>query len=151
MAQQEIQVRSICGMAFAIIVQGVDLAVWKWNSTQTVAPAVVPIGILVQVVPKMQHVVDRVFSCRIPVCIEKPKRVVAARVDRKADFRHQIIGIRRRLRAANGTFEVGIADGELIVVLGERPQFLRLNLFLTAVNAPASCTVREDQHHTFTV
>ena len=64
----------------------------------------------------------------MPVCVEVGKRVIAARIDREANFSDQIMSLRRRLRATYRAFEIRVADTELIVILRERLEFLRLDL-----------------------
>lgn len=86
MAQQEVQVGPICGMTLAVVVQSIDLAIWKRNSSDAVAPAIIPVGVLVQIVSQMEDVVHRIFSHRMSVCVEVGKRVIAARIDGEANF-----------------------------------------------------------------
>lgn len=69
------------------------------------------------------------MSIRVEIC----KRVIAARIDGKANFTDFISSLRRRFRATYRAFEFRVADTKLIVVLGEGPEFLRLNLRFISV------------------
>lgn len=93
-------------MTLAVVVQSVNLAIWKRNSTDAVAPAIIPIGVLVQIVSQMKDIVNRIFPRRMSVCVEIAKRVIAARIDRETNFTDQIMSLRRRFRATNRAFEV---------------------------------------------
>lgn len=135
MAEQKVQVCAIRGMTLAIIVQCVNLTIRKRYSPKAVAPAIVSVSVLVQIVPQMKHIVNRIFTCRIPICIEESKGVIAARIHGKSNLGDQIMSLRRSFRTAYRALEVRIADTELIVVLSIRPQFFCLNLFLIIVRA----------------
>lgn len=62
---------------------------------------------------KPQHHKARRFSY---IGIEEAERVVAARVYGEADLGELILGGRRGLGTTKRTFEVGVADIELVVV-----------------------------------
>ncbi len=123
-------------MTFAIIVQCVNFPIGLRHSTKTVAPSILSVGILIEIVPKMKDVIHRIFPYRIPIRVKEPERVIAARVHRKTDLRNQIMSLGCRFRTPYRALEVRVADAELIVILSVRPQFLRLNLSPTVVRAP---------------
>lgn len=122
-------------MTLAIIVQGINLAIRKRDSTKAVAPAIISIAVLVQIVSQMKDIIYRIFPRRMPVCVKIGKRVVAARINREANFCDQIMRLRRRFRATYRAFEIRVADTELVVILRVRLEFLRLDLGPRSVGA----------------
>lgn len=60
--------------------------------------------------------------------------VVGAGVHGQVHLLHVVVGMRSRLSPSNRTRDVRIADVELVVVLGERLEMRRLDLFAHAVS-----------------
>ena len=79
---------------------------------------VLSVFVLVDVIPKMDDIVDRVFARRVPVCIEKSEGKIATGVNGKADLRDQIILLGGGFGTAHGARDVGIADTKLVIILG---------------------------------
>lgn len=77
----------------------------------------------------MKDVVDRILTRRMSICVEVGKWVVAARIDREANFSDQIVSLGRRFRATYRAFEIRVADVKLIVVLRVWLEFLCLDLY----------------------
>lgn len=73
MAKNQIEICSICANSLAIVVKCIYLSIWKWNPSNAVPPTVISVLVLVNIITKMDHIIDTVFSCRISVCIEEPK------------------------------------------------------------------------------
>lgn len=85
MTQNQIMVRSVGGMSLPIVIKSIDLSVRQGDAADGVAPAILTISVLVDVVSKMKHIVDGVFAHRVSVRVEVSKGVVAARVDSQVD------------------------------------------------------------------
>jgi hypothetical protein len=58
---EQVQVRTVGSKSLAVVVQTVDLLVRLWNATDRVSPAVVAVLVLINVVTKMNNVVDGVL------------------------------------------------------------------------------------------
>lgn len=67
----------------------------------------------------MDDIVDRVLPRWISKGIEESKVVVGARIDGKVDSCSLVVGIGGSLGTADWARVSGIANGELVVVLGE--------------------------------
>lgn len=85
MTQNQVMVRSVGGMSLPIIIKSIDLSVRQGDAADGVAPAILTISVLVDVVSKMKHIIDGVFAHRVSVRVEVSKGVVAARVDSQVD------------------------------------------------------------------
>ena len=75
-----------------IIVQSVDLAIWKRYTVNALTITIVAILILIDIVSQVKDVIHRVLPSRIAVGIEVAEWIVAARVDRQADLGNRIVG-----------------------------------------------------------
>lgn len=115
-------------MSSAIIIQGIDVPIRLRNPSNAIAPPILSVLVLIQIISQMKDVVHGVLPRRIAVCVEKSERIVAAGVYGKANLGDQITGRGGCLCPTNGTFIVGIADVELEIVLGVGPEFLRFHL-----------------------
>ncbi len=62
----------------------------------------------------MNHIVNRVLSCRVAKSIEEAKGIVAAGIDSQVYTCCIVVGIRCCFGAANYASVVRVADGELI-------------------------------------
>ena len=69
----QVQISPVLRNAPAVVVETINLLVGLRNSTERVAPSVVAVLILVNVVAKVDHVVDRVLAHRVAVGIEETK------------------------------------------------------------------------------
>ena len=78
----------------------------------------------------MEDIVNRIFTNRIAVRVEKPKGKIAAGVDCEANFGYKIACGRSRLCTSDGTCNIGITNAKLVVVLriGTEPLCLDLRL-----------------------
>lgn len=118
MAQQEVTIGAVCSQSLSIVVESVDLAIRLRDPTDALAIPIVTIGILVEVVPQMDDIIDRVFARRIAVSVEEAEGEIAARIDGKADLGDEISRSRRCLGPPDRTCDLGgAADAELVVVL----------------------------------
>jgi len=81
MAQEKVQIRSVLGQSSTIIIEREYLVIWLRNTADRVSPAIITILVLIDIIAKMNNVVNGVFSCRISVRIEESKWQVTARVD----------------------------------------------------------------------
>lgn len=115
-------------MSLAIVVESINLPIWQRYPSDTLTPAVIAILVLVDVISQMNHVVYRLFADRVAVCVEETKGEITARVDCKVDSLNVVGGRRGRLGSADRRRLVGVADGELIPVLGEWFELCRLDL-----------------------
>lgn len=116
MAEQQVKIRAVSRQSLSVIVESEYLAIWERNAIDAVSPSVVAILIFVNVISQMNHVVDRVFTSRVAICIEEPKRVIAARVDCDLDLCVDLVAlVGGGLRAPNWTDIVRIANVELVV------------------------------------
>ena len=115
-------------MTFAVIIEVKDGSIGKGNPPNGLTKPIVAILILINIVPQMKHIVDRVFAYRVSVSVEKAKGEITTGVNGKANVCDGIICCRRRLGAANDRSLVGAANAELIVILGEWAQVVCLNL-----------------------
>ena len=61
MTGQEIQISTVGRQSLAVVVKGVDFAIRLWDTSKAVAPSVVSIGVLVDVVTKMNDIVNGVL------------------------------------------------------------------------------------------
>jgi hypothetical protein len=71
MTAQEIFIGAIGCNSFAVIVEGIDLAVWERNTVYRLAPTVFTIGIFIYIVSEVDDIVDGILSHRIAVGIEE--------------------------------------------------------------------------------
>lgn len=77
----------------------------------------------------MNNVVDALLSSRISESVEEPEVQVGARVNRKRDLGSLVSLVWCGLCRTNWAGIVRVANGELVVVLGERSESGGLNLF----------------------
>lgn len=79
-AQQKVQIRSICGMPLTVVIERVDDPVWQRDSayigrwsrpdqherrrkiTNALTPSVRPVWIFIEVISQMKHVIDRILT-----------------------------------------------------------------------------------------
>lgn len=87
MAKQKIQICPVGCQSLPIIVERKDRPVWKGYTANWRAIAVFAVLVLVYIVPKMKHIIHRIFACRVPECIEESKRKIAARIYSQTDLR----------------------------------------------------------------
>jgi hypothetical protein len=72
-AGEKIQVSPVGGKTLPVVIETEDLLVREGHSADTLAIAVVPIFVFIDVVSQVDNVVDRVFACSIAVCVEETK------------------------------------------------------------------------------
>lgn len=118
MTEQQIKISPIGRDPLPIIIQGINLPIGQGHPPNTLAIAIIPILILVDIITEMDHVIDRVLAGRVSKRIEESKGEIRAAVDGQTDFRDEIGGGGSGFGAADGTGYVGgAADAELIVVV----------------------------------
>jgi hypothetical protein len=145
MAGKQVQIRAVSCEPFAVVVQAKDLVVGKRDAANGVTPAIVAILVLIDVVTKMNHVVNRVLAdvtkhslqaCgdstnladRIAICVEESKWIVGTRVDSEANLRNIVVSIWGCLSASKRTLVIRVADSKLIVICRVWLQILCFNL-----------------------
>lgn len=67
-------VRSVIVFSFEICRQGPLEPTWQWDTANALAPSVVSIFVLVDVVTEVKNVVYRVFARGVSVGVEEAKR-----------------------------------------------------------------------------
>ena len=60
-ASEQVKISSVCSEPPSIVVKSEDLVVWLGNTVDRVAPPVISILVLIDVVTKMDNVIDRVL------------------------------------------------------------------------------------------
>ena len=118
-AQEKIEIRSVARNTLAIIIKSVNSFIRQWYATDALTLTVFSVLVFVNIITKVEYIVDRSFAGRITICVEKPKREVAARIDRKAYPGRQIARSRCCLGTADWTRYIRAADAELIIVASE--------------------------------
>jgi hypothetical protein len=61
MASNKVQIRTICCKPLAVIVKTVNLLIWQRDATERISPAIVSIFVFIDVVTKMNNIIDRVL------------------------------------------------------------------------------------------
>ena len=111
----EALISPVRGQPLAVVVQGDDFAVRQGDAAVLVAPAVVAVGVLVDVVAQVDDVVDRVLVDDVTVRVEEPKWVVRAGKHSQLDVGHLGATLGRDgLRPAYYRLDVRVADVELV-------------------------------------
>ena len=86
------------------------------NTTDAVSPPVVTVLVFVNVITKMDNIVDRVFSSRVSICVEEAEWIVAAGIHCYLDGSIDFVALAGDgLRSTERAGVVGVADVELIV------------------------------------
>ena len=60
-ASEQVKISSVCSEPPSIVVKSEDLVVWLGNTVDRVAPPVISVLVLIDVVTKMDNVIDRVL------------------------------------------------------------------------------------------
>lgn len=137
MAEQQIEVGPVGRNTLPIVVQSVYLPVGQRHSSDGLALAIVAVFVLVDVVTQVDDIVDGILSGRVAECVEEAEWEVAAGIYGQVHLGHRIVGSRNGFGAADWTRDIRIADAELVVVSGERPEFSGFDLIFY-VNDPRS-------------
>lgn len=119
MTEEEVEVCSVGGEAFSIVVEGEDWPVWQRDPPDALTPTVVAVLILVDIVAQVYHVVNGIFAYRVAKGIEEAKGEIAARIDSNANLSSIVCHSRRGFGTAHRTGDIGRADLELVVILRE--------------------------------
>ena len=78
MAQQKILIGAVRSQSLSVVVESVDLAIWKRDATDALPVPIFTIRIFVDVVSQMYDVVHRILPRRIAVSVEETEGEVAA-------------------------------------------------------------------------
>lgn len=116
-------------MSPTVVVKSAKLGVGLRNSANTPSPSVSAFGIFVDEVTKVDNIVDTLLTSRISESVEEPEVQIRARVDRERDLGSRVSLVWCGLCRTNWAGIVRSANGELVVVLGERSKSSGLNLF----------------------
>ena len=106
MTEQKVEIGSVSRNSFPVIIESEDGLVWQRHTADRLAPAIVAILILVDIVTKMEHIVHRILARWVAKRIEEAEREVGAAVDRKTDLSDQVVGSRRGLGAPNWAADI---------------------------------------------
>lgn len=69
----EVEIRPVCGMSLAVIVKGEDFSVGQRDPSNSLAPTVIAILVLVDIIAEMDNVIHRVFASWVSIRIEETK------------------------------------------------------------------------------
>lgn len=123
MAQQKILIRPIRSEPLSVVIECVDLTVREGDATEALSVTIFTVGIFIDVVSKVDDIVNRVLAGWIAVGVEETEGEIAARVDGKGNLGDEVVGSGGGFRSAQRAFDFGgAADAELIVILGVRRQ-----------------------------
>lgn len=106
MTEQKIEIRPVRCNPLPVVVERVDGLIWQRDSANRLTPAVIAVLILVYVIPKVEHVVDRVLPCWVAKRVEEAEREVGAAIDGKANLGDYVIGSRSGLGPADWAVHV---------------------------------------------
>ena len=129
MRKEKIQVSPVLGESRPVIIKGEDDVVWLRNTVDAVTVTIVSVtGVLVDVVAKMNNVVDRVLASWVTEGVEVSKWPVGAAVDSQTDLCGVVVWCWGGLGTTNWRGVVRVANVELVVVLSEWQESRGLNL-----------------------
>jgi hypothetical protein len=148
MAQKKIEIGPVAGVPRAIVVQSEDCPVGQGHSANAPAVAVVVALVFVDVITHVKDIVNRVLPGGVAERIEIAKGEIAAGVDGKIDLAHIVVRSGSSLGSADGTGDVRVAHGKLVVVVREGVQATCLDFDgVVDVGARVGLAVSDDFGH----
>jgi hypothetical protein len=115
MRKLQIQITAIRRMALSEIVKRMDHPLRLRNASNRSAIPIIAITlVLIDIIPKVDHIVHTLFAHRISISVEEPKRVVRTAVHSDINLAHEIVHSRHCFGSAEWTLIVAVADARSI-------------------------------------
>jgi len=145
----KIGVSSVLSKSGPVVIKGENDVLWLWDTVDAVAISVVSVtGILVDVVSKMDNVVDRFLAGWVAESVEISKWVVGTAVNGQTDLCGVVVWSWRSLGLTNWGGVVGVTNVELVIVLSPGLESLGLDLDgVVNVGRSVSSSVARDVAH----
>jgi len=120
MRQKKVQVATVSRMALSEVIQRMNNAFRLGHTTDGSAIAIIAIAfVLVDVISKVNNIIDAILASRVAVGIEEAKRIVSTAIHGHVDLADMVVDMRHGLGPTKRARVIAVAYVEAVVVTRE--------------------------------